>query len=520
MDGINVYLAVLTNVDWIVIALYAIGMLLVGIYYSRRNNNTEDYFLGGRRMKPLMVGLSLFASLLSTISYLSYTGEMVRYGPMFITGALAFPFIIYIVGRFMIPKFMKLRVTSAYEILEDRLGLSIRLLGSFLFIMIRFFWMAVIIHTTTKKIMVPVLGLAEEWVIPICVIMGLVTIIYTSLGGFRAVVFTDVVQSGILFFGGVLTVVLIAYEMGGVKEIWPQEWPAHWEKPNWGYDPDARITFVGIFLAVFCWHLCTAGSDQVVIQRYFATRDVKAARKVLSINLIADFLAMILMALVGIALIAYFSANPGVFLENQNVIAENSKELINADDIIMKSSDQLFPMYITHGLPMGITGLVISGLLAAAMSSLSSGMNSVSIVVVSDFISRLRNLKIDDKKKSIMARRVSVVVGVIAVILSFAVGQVEGNLFEVANKVVNLFVSPLFVLFFMALFVKCSNTQGVWIGVLASMITAISISFWKEITGSEGISFLWIMPSAFIAGSLIGFISSLAFKKNLNLKRS
>ena len=252
-------LAAISSIDWAIIVLYAIGMVGVGFYYSRKINNTEDYLLGGRQMKPLMVGLSLFASLLSTISYLSYTGEMIRYGPMFITGALAFPFVIFVVRSFMIPYFMKLRVTSAYEILEQRLGLSIRLLGSSLFTLIRLFWMALIIHATTDKVMIPVLGLTESWTVTICILMGVVTIIYTSLGGLRAVVFTDVIQSGILFGGGLLTVVLVANELGGVRELWPGEWLTHWEKPNWGYDPEARMTFVSMFLAVFCWHTCTAG---------------------------------------------------------------------------------------------------------------------------------------------------------------------------------------------------------------------------------------------------------------------
>ena len=91
-------LAAISSIDWGVIVLYAIGMVVVGLYFSRKNNNTEDYLLGGRKMNPLMLGMSLFASLLSTISYLSYTGEMIRYGPMFITGAIAFPFVIFTVG--------------------------------------------------------------------------------------------------------------------------------------------------------------------------------------------------------------------------------------------------------------------------------------------------------------------------------------------------------------------------------------------------------------------------------------
>ena len=490
-------LATISSIDWGIIVLYAIGMVAVGFHYSRKINNTEDYLLGGRQMKPLMVGLSLFASLLSTISYLSYTGEMIRYGPMFITGALAFPLVIFVVGSFMIPYFMKLRVTSAYEILEQRLGLSIRLLGSSLFTLIRLFWMALIIHATTDKVLTPVLGLEESWTVPICILMGVVTIIYTSLGGLRAVVFTDVIQSGILFGGGLLTVVLVANELGGVRELWPGEWLTHWEKPNWGYAPEARMTFVGMFLAIFCWHTCTAGSDQVVIQRYFATRDVKAARRVLVINLVADFFAMLLMAMVGLALIAYFTANPGMFGENQS---------------LTNNSDQLFPRFIAEGLPVGLTGLVVSGLLAAAMSSLSSGMNSTSSVITSDFISRLHSDELDEKSKIVIARWVSGLIGVVVVALSLIVDRVPGNLFEVANKVVNLFVSPLFVLFFLAMFVRFSNTSGAWCGVLTSITIAVLIAFWEEITGHKGISFLWIMPAAFVGGTLVGTVASFVLR--------
>ena len=257
------------------------------------------------------------------------------------------------------------------------------------------------------------------------------------------------------------------------------------------------MTLVSVFLAVFCWHTCTAGSDQIVIQRYFATRDAKAARKVLVINLIADFLAMLLMALVGLALIAYFTANPGMFGDDQS---------------LTNNSDQLFPRFISKGLPVGITGLVIAGLLAAAMSSLSSGMNSASSVITSDFISRLRSSELEEKSKIVIARWVSVLIGVVVVTLSLFVDQVPGNLFEVANKVVNLFVSPLFVLFFLAMFVRFSNARGAWCGVLTSITIAVLIAFWEEITGHKGISFLWIMPAAFVGGTLVGTVASFVLR--------
>ena len=113
-----------STLDWVVIVAYALGMIAVGWYCSRRATTTEDYLLGGRAMKPWAVGLSLFATLMSTISYLAVPGEMIQHGPMVASQILAFPFIMIVVGWFLIPRIMKLNVTSAYEILETRLGVA------------------------------------------------------------------------------------------------------------------------------------------------------------------------------------------------------------------------------------------------------------------------------------------------------------------------------------------------------------------------------------------------------------
>ena len=112
--------------DWAVVALFLLWMLWIGYRSGRRNRTAEDYVLGGRTMNPVMVGISLFATLLSTLSYLSYPGEMVKYGPVVFIGLAAFPVAYYIVSRLMIPRYMKMNVTSAYEILEIKLGRGVR----------------------------------------------------------------------------------------------------------------------------------------------------------------------------------------------------------------------------------------------------------------------------------------------------------------------------------------------------------------------------------------------------------
>ena len=483
----------LFGIDWAVIALYALGMLAVGWFYSRRTSTADDYLLGGRKMNPLSVGLSLFATLLSTISYLAYPGEMIRYGPMVLAMIVAYPLVALIVGWLMIPFFMKLRVTSAYQILEMQLGLGVRMLGSIFFLSLRLLWMAVIIYATTDKVLVPLMGLTSAATPWLCLALGAITITYTSMGGLRAVVLTDVVQTLILLGGAVLTVVVITLHLGGVANWWPTAWPAHWPEPRL-YDPNERITFVGIVLATFTWWVCTSGSDQMAIQRYLATRDTRTARQVLITTLGANVVVNLLLTCVGFSLLAYFRLNPHLVGDGQTILGD---------------ADRLFPQFIAVGFPAGLSGLVVAGLLAAAMSSLSSGVNSSSSVITVDFINRFRR-KENQTNQVRLARYVSVVVGASVVALSAYVGVVQGNLLEVTYKVVNLITAPLFGLFFMAMFVPWAKGWATIVGAVCGMTVAITISFWKELTGTTGgISFLWAMPSSFLAQIAVGSLASL-----------
>ena len=212
-------------IDWVVMGLYGAIMIGIGWYFSRRNRTTDDYLLGGRQMSSWSVGLSLFAALLSTISYLAWPGEMIKYGPAFSAQFIAYPFIWIAVGWLIIPSIMRLRVTSAYEILETRLGLSVRMVGSMLFLSMRILWMAVIVYATAGKILVPLLGLDPSSTPYVCAVMGLVTLIYTSMGGLKAVVAIDVMHTSVLFLGAILTAALVTIYMGGAGTGGPPTGP-------------------------------------------------------------------------------------------------------------------------------------------------------------------------------------------------------------------------------------------------------------------------------------------------------
>ena len=478
--------------DWIVIVVYSLGMLAVGWYYSRRTKTSEDYMLGGRQMKSWTVGLSFFATLFSSISYLATPGEVIKYGPILFFGGIAmYPVVFLLVAYLMIPTIMRSKVTSAYELLQLRVGSSVRTLASLLFIFMRIIWMSVIIYICAVKVMVPIMGWSQEAALWVSIVMGVVTVIYTTIGGLRAVVLTDVIQTFILFGAAIVSIILINKELGGVSMWFPKKWPDSWLEWNF-FGIGARVSLLTAFTNTLCWYTFTAGSDQMAIQRYLSTRDAKSARAVLSTSLAASTLVTLLLIGLGLGLLAYFQANPR-FLPGGESIAD--------------CADRLFPHFIVIGLPVGVTGLVIAGLFAAAMSSLSAGINASCLSISRDFIVRFLKKDLSESSQIKLDKSISLGIGVVIVLLSLTMGKIKGNLVEVTNKTSNLLTAPLFVPFFMALFVRRASEVGTFIGTLASVAAAVLIGFSAEFFG-KGISFVWIMPGSFVAGVLVSMILS------------
>ena len=488
----------LTYLDWIVLLAYGAGMLFIGWFYSRKNKTKDDYLLGGRKMNPTAIGISLFATLMSTLSYLTYPGETIQHGPVIFTGILAFPLVYYVVGWWLIPRFMKMNVTSAYEILEKKLGLSVRMLAIFMFLSLRLLWMATIIYVTVDVALYSVIQFDRSYVPWIGALLTVITIFYTSMGGLKAVVVTDVIQSFIFLGGALLSIVVVCFQLGSFTAIFPAEWPAHWDALRLGFDPLERTTLGNAVLVLFVWYVCTSGSDQMAVQRYLSTKDIHTARKSFRISLYSNIIAYILLALVGLAMLAYFTSNQDFLLAGKS---------------LNEQADTLFPRFIMIGLPPGVSGLVIAGLLAAAMSSMSSGLNSVSSVIAEDIMKRFRKKTVPVPDPLKQVKKLSYLTGAIVMALSFFVGEVPGNLLDVIMKVVNLFVAPLFVLFFMALFVPFATGRGTFGAGIISVAVAIAVAFWEAF----GITVLWIMPVSLVAGIVAGIV--LSYADRLLLKR-
>ena len=527
---VDVNQAGLHALDWGLIALYAVATIGLGLYFSRRQRSTAEYFVGSGSMNPFFVGVSIFATLLSTISYLSMPGEAAGKGPVnVLSNVLVAPLVYVIVAFWILPVYMRRRVTSAYALLEDRLGLSIRLFGATMFLALRLVWMTLLVYLSAKALTV-MMGVDPKWIPLIVLVTGLVSVIYTTLGGLQAVVVTDFMQTCLLFGGALLVILTVSWEFGGL-DWFPSTWHTQWDiQPIYSFDPKTRVTIVGTLCSMLVWHVATAGGDQTAIQRFMATRDVRDARRAVFTQMVVSVIVSGTLLLVGFALLSYFEASVGRLPAGMDIKAD---------------ADDLFPHYISHHLPIGVSGLVVAAMFAAAMSSIDSGVNSVTAVVMTDFLDRFGWKPKTEKGHVRVARLLALGIGTIVVLGSSYMGYIPGNISAVTNKTVNLLSSPIFALFFFALFVRRASATGVWIGVLLGIATAVAIAFsgpivyllyikfgvdpasfnvevitgtdpvsgetWK--TCSDPISFQWIGPLSLVVSMVVGMLACTIFPR-------
>jgi len=329
----------------------------------------------------------------------------------------------------------------------------------------------------------------------------------------------------LLFSGAILVIVTVTVRLGGF-EWFPRTWDSSWQsQPVFSFDPYIRLTVVGVIVMQTLWAVCTAGGDQTAIQRYMATRDARAARRSYLVNSAAVVAVVVVLTLVGLSLKGYFQTHP---LQ------------LPAGTTVANSADSLFPHFISHQLPIGISGLVVSGMFAAAMSSVDSGVNSITAVVLSDFVDRFRGSRSrrqtssstshevtdndsppapqvspgdrdahDERQHVRAAKLIAMAVGIIVICASTTIEYIPGNLLEVSKRATALLVTPIFTLFFMALFVRFATAAGANSGSLCGFLTATLIAFWNPLIENRSLSITWINPMALTVGIVVGCAVSL-----------
>lgn len=493
----------LKGFDYVVIALYLGGVLAAGWYFSRQQEEQEEYFVGGRQMPWLAVGLSIIATMLSTVTYLAAPGEVIQHGLAMAIGWMAIPIAFLVVNMLWIPFFMRLGVTSIYEYLERRFGLVARLTAVALFVFIlRLFWMATIVLTASRAVaqithasLIEMLGVQlslDAWTLTVLLSVGIFATLYTMLGGIKAVIWTDVAQFVALFLGAVLTLVFIAWQTGTGPLDWWRTTTAggagHQLPPLASWDITERNTILFTILAAVFWYGCTFIGDQVAVQRYLTTPSVKAAVRSNIVNFGGDLVVMVLLAMVGMALLTYY-LDPAYQTEIADGISNPRDERV---------SDKVFPHFIAHGLPVGISGLVVAALFAVAMSSLDSGINSVAAVLTIDVFNRLGQGGSPSNSLQ-LPRILTLVVGLVSTGLAWILLRAPEryNIIGITARTFNCALGPLAAMFVIGMFWRRASQIAVVGAAWAGLAIAVACAWWVELIWALG----WTDYATFDAAS-------------------
>jgi len=506
-------------IDYAVCLVYLAGITGFGSYFYFKGQRTaKEYFLAGRSMGWLPVGLALMATLTSGIGYLGQPAGSVKYGLITLWQLLAIPLSYPVVVYVFMPFYHRLGVYTPYEYLEKRFSVAVRALTSGLFIIWRITWMAAVIYAPAL-----VLSIVSDGKIPLkasVIVMGILSTAYTALGGTKAVMWTDVVQFFVMFggmFAAALTIVWMV--PGGLPEIgstlsaagklnFTATIPA-WdsagllEKFNLYLFTD--VTAMALIISATVGKLGNYCVDQAMVQRYLTSRNLQTARQGFLCNCFAYCLYVVIMALVGAALFAFAKH------------FDFPKTLRN---------DQVFPYFIAHIMPVGIAGLLVAAVYAASMSSLTGGINSVITAFTNDFYNRFRFRRANLDDTSITAaeqrhyvklgRITTLLLGLVETFLALYVGKM-GDIFEISNKLINGFIGPLFGIFALGMFTRRAHTTPVLIGgLVGSLLTGLTIFGEQLGLPSFDVGFMWPSTVGLVVTFAVGYAFSWALPKSPN----
>ncbi|WP_442505417.1 sodium:solute symporter family transporter [Novipirellula sp. SH528] len=477
------------TVNYIVLFGYLLAMVGVGVYFTNKNKSTNDFFRGGQTIPWWAAGCSIFATMLSSLTFTGIPSKSFAQDWVYSIGNMMIPVVAVLAVFVVMPFYRRIDATSAYEYLEKRFSPGVRMFGSASFTLFHIFRMAVVMSLT---------GLALAVATPLTpaqsvLLMGVLSITYCTMGGIEAVIWTDTIQTVVLLGGGLLAMILLIGGVeGGVSGFATTASDAdkfkianfHWDATS------AQIALWVIILGSIAQNVSSYSADQAVVQRYMTTATKELAARSIWTNAVLTVPATLLFFGIGTALFAFYSSHPE-----------------KLDPTI--TTDQVFPLFIAREMPIGIAGLIVAAVFAAAQSTVSTSMNSTATTIVTDFM-RPMNLCRSDHGYLNAARFWTLALGVIGTLLGLVfVNPDIKSLFDTFIMVIGLFMGVLGGLFVLGALSRRANAKGAMIGA----IVGAGVMFWMwKFTSING----YLYTASGIASCVVvGFIASLAFGKPL-----
>lgn len=465
------------------VLLYLLGMVWIGFVCSKKNKSTNDFFRGGQRIPWWAAGLSIFATMLSSITFMAIPAAAYTDGwNLFLANSyiLITPLVVFV----YLPFYRRLNVTSAYEYLERRFNAATRLAGSTLFMLYQCGRIAIVLY-------LPALALAtvSDFNVQTCIlVMGVLCILYTVVGGIEAVIWTDVVQAFILMGGALFSLVFILMRVdGGLGEAVRVAANGRYffETVNWSWDLTVASGWVILIGSLF-HNLLPYTASQDVVQRYVTTPDQQTAARGIWLNALVSVPAQAVFFAIGTALFVFYKQQPAQL------------------DVTLQN-DAIFPFFIMSQLPVGVAGLIVAGIFAAAQSTLSSSMNSVATIYVTDFHQRLRP-GANDQACLRVARWVTVLVGVVGTAASLVMATTDiRTIYTLVLEFMGLMGGTLSGLFVLGIFSRRASGKGALIGALLSAAIVFTVRL------THPLNVYAYAPIGLIACVALGRLASLAF---------
>ncbi len=572
-------------IDWGVLFLFLIYIVWDGIKQGKDSHNIEGFLLANRSMPWWAAGLSIMATQASAITFIGTTGLAYVEDMRFVQVYLAIPFAMVIICVTVVPFFHKVKAFTAYQVLEERFGLKTRLTTSGLFLISRGLALGAVI-AAPSYVLALLLNLPLSATI---LIIGVLATSYTMVGGVAGVISTDVKQMAIMMFGLIFCFVLILIELPDNVNFGDALYLAGSVNKLTALDLEFDLSekynvWSGVFAALFLM-LSYFGTDQTQVQRYLTTSSLKDAQKSLLLSAYAKVPMQFFILLLGVMLYVFFIFQPtpisfrttDISAQTQqhidaereiskeyqtalklreetalNAVSNRNEEsknaFINADKRLNLARDKelalqaeitqsdvndtnyIFPYFILKHIPIGLVGLIVAGIFAAAMSSIDSELNALTTVSIVDWYQRLGSSSKSEIHYLNSSRVATLFWGLVATGSALILGETK-SIIELINQIGSYFYGSILGVFILLLWVKSANGRGALTGLLSGMLAVFTFDrlFYNAVSGdysfflpwtqvpssySKAIEFLWLNPLGTFVVLVVGISVSWVWKKD------
>jgi SSS family solute:Na+ symporter len=498
----------LRTLDFVVIVVYFLVVAFIGLRFARRQTTTEAYFVARRSIPSWAMGLSMFATIISSVTFIAYPGKAFESNWNYLVPGFMAVGVLLLLGTTLISFFRHAVGMSAYEYFEKRFGYGARAYSALAFSAGHFSKMGFVLYTITAAIC----GMTGWNPYQVIISVGAVTILYTLIGGLEAVIWTEVLQGIVKLIGVAMVIcVLISIMPGGVRAAFHLASAQNkFSLGHFNFDlADDKNFWVMLVFGAF-WYLQKYAADQTLVQRYLVAKTDRDALKGVALGAFLCVPAWTAFMLIGTLLWAYYQLSGEVL----------PARLFYPDGKIM--SDQVFPFFLTTKIPAGLAGIFMAALFSAAMSTMSSDLNCLSAVGVEDYYRRLRPHS-TDRQRLFVGKIIVAVCGSIAVGIGAFIAWKSDSALNLYYAAASIFSGGLAGMFLLAFFSRRANRQGLWTGLFAAFVfTAWATLTYKKYLSLPGWNYTWpevmIGVIAHVIVLVIGYFASLLFPADASVK--